>query len=211
MVAPMASRSGAVGPHGITIRSANLAVSLQGASTCGGVSISTSVMPFVSQASNASRRSLAVATSMAGVCLPSCTRRFDHLTDVCCGSMSITALRPLPCRSASTAQCKVSVLLPAPPFRASTPIVFIYLNIIKFHKLAPCGRTVLVDLVPDSPPIRTGHDGQRIGDERLGLTSAVLPAWAVSWALTTPRPLCLLAGYLVAGHNVPAWIACSSS
>src|SRR6266404_2948759 len=71
-------------------------------------------------------------------------------------------------------------------------------------KLAPCGRTVLVDLVPDSPPIRTGHDGQRIGDERLGLTSAVLPAWAVSWALTTPRPLCLLAGYLVAGHNVPA-------
>ncbi len=71
-------------------------------------------------------------------------------------------------------------------------------------KLAPCGRTVLVDLVPDSPPMRTGHDGQRIGDERLGLTSAVLPAWAVSWALTTPRPLCLLAGYLVAGHNVPA-------
>src|SRR5467141_3448837 len=71
-------------------------------------------------------------------------------------------------------------------------------------KLAPCGRTVLVDLVPDSPPIRTGHDGQRICDERLGLTSAVLPAWAVSWALTTPRPLCLLAGYLVAGHNVPA-------
>src|SRR5467141_378141 len=71
-------------------------------------------------------------------------------------------------------------------------------------KLAPCGRTVLVDLVPDSPPIRTGHDGQRICDESLGLTSAVLPAWAVSWALTTPRPLCLLAGYLVAGHNVPA-------
>src|SRR6266853_6744614 len=71
-------------------------------------------------------------------------------------------------------------------------------------KLAPCGRTVLVDLVPDSPPIRTGHDGQRIGDESLGLTSAVLPAWAVSWALTTPRPLCLLAGYLVAVHNVPA-------
>src|SRR5467141_2556453 len=74
----------------------------------------------------------------------------------------------------------------------------------KWFKLAPCGRTVLVDLVPDSPPIRTGHDGQRIGDESLGLTSAVLPAWAVSWALTTPRPLCLLAGYLVAGHNVPA-------
>src|SRR5712671_6131482 len=74
----------------------------------------------------------------------------------------------------------------------------------KLIKLAPCGRTVLVDLVPDSPPIRTGHDGQRICDERLGLTSAVLPAWAVSWALTTPRPLCLLAGYLVAGHNVPA-------
>src|SRR5882672_1450554 len=72
------------------------------------------------------------------------------------------------------------------------------------NKLAPCGRTVLVDLVPDSPPIRTGHDGQRIGDESLGLTSAVLPAWAVSWALTTPRPLCLLAGYVVAGHNVPA-------
>src|SRR3981189_1445784 len=71
-------------------------------------------------------------------------------------------------------------------------------------KLAPCGRTVLVDLVPDSPPMRTGHDGQRIGDERLGLTSAVLPASAVSWALTTPRPLCLLAGYVVAGHNVPA-------
>src|SRR5882672_2262228 len=79
-------------------------------------------------------------------------------------------------------------------------------RIVLFHplKLAPCGRTVLVDLVPDSPPIRTGHDGQRIGDESLGLTSAVLPAWAVSWALTTPRPLCLLAGYLVAGHNVPA-------
>ena len=71
-------------------------------------------------------------------------------------------------------------------------------------KLAPCGRTVLVDLVPDSPPMRTGHDGQRICDERLGLTSAVLPAWAVSWALTTPHHLCLLAGYVVAGHNVPA-------
>ena len=71
-------------------------------------------------------------------------------------------------------------------------------------KLAPCGRTVLADLVPDSPPMRTGHDGQRICDERLGLTSAVLPAWAVSWALTTPHHLCLLAGYVVAGHNVPA-------
>jgi hypothetical protein len=70
--------------------------------------------------------------------------------------------------------------------------------------LAPCGRTVLVDLVPDSPPMRTGHDGQRICDASLGLTSAVLPTWAVAWALTTPRHLCLLAGYLVAGHNVPA-------
>src|SRR6266446_10224023 len=75
---------------------------------------------------------------------------------------------------------------------------------LDLDKLAPCGRTVLVDLVPDSPPMRTGHDGQRIGDERLGLTSAVLPAWAVSWALTTPHHLCLLAGYVVAGHNVPA-------
>src|SRR6266436_8190119 len=63
-------------------------------------------------------------------------------------------------------------------------------------KLAPCGRTVLVDLVPDSPPMRTGHDGQRICDESLGLTSAVLPAWAVSWALTTPHHLCLLARYV---------------
>src|SRR5712691_5140862 len=84
----------------------------------------------------------------------------------------------------------------AEPFRVSPPEAVAYPL-----ELAPCGRTVLVDLVPDSPPIRTGHDGQRIGDESLGLTSAVLPAWAVSWALTTPRPLCLLAGYLVAGHN----------
>src|SRR3989442_5309761 len=61
-------------------------------------------------------------------------------------------------------------------------------------KLTPCGRTFLVHYVPDAPPMRTGHDGQRIHDERLGLTSAVLPAQAVSWALTTPRPLCLLAG-----------------
>jgi len=42
--------------------------------------------------------------------------------------------------------------------------------------LAPCGRTILVHDVPDAPPIRTGHDGQRSRDERLGLTSAVLPA-----------------------------------
>ena len=43
-------------------------------------------------------------------------------------------------------------------------------------KLTPCGRTFLVHYVPDAPPMRTGHDGQRIHDERLGLTSAVLPA-----------------------------------
>src|SRR5713226_4344324 len=42
--------------------------------------------------------------------------------------------------------------------------------------LAPCGRTFLVHYVPDAPPMRIGHDGQRIRDERLGLTSAVLPA-----------------------------------
>jgi class 3 adenylate cyclase/predicted ATPase len=42
--------------------------------------------------------------------------------------------------------------------------------------LAPCGRTFLVHYMPDAPPMRTGHDGQRSRDERLGLTSAVLPA-----------------------------------
>ena len=38
----------------------------------------------------------------------------------------MTATFPLPCRSASTAQCSASVLLPAPPLRANTPMVFVY-------------------------------------------------------------------------------------
>jgi hypothetical protein len=47
-------------------------------------------------------------------------------------------------------------------------------------KLAPFRRTVLISLVPDSPPMRTDHNNKRIHDESLGLKSAVLPARAVS-------------------------------
>src|SRR6185437_12114695 len=121
-VAPAARKSCGLGRAGMTTRSERPITSAIVASMAGGVSTTSSLIPSsrMRWISWASLQLLVRAKS--GV---SAARAFHHSDRLPCGSVSTSATGPKPVRSACTARCPASVVLPDPPFWEATAITCI--------------------------------------------------------------------------------------
>ena len=120
MVSPIAHMSCGLGTTGITTRSAIPKTEEITAPLAGGVSITTSRMPFFSNDANVSGNPRPSTLAQMGV---SADLLFHQVLKPLIGSASMMATGPAPALSAATARCADRVVFPAPPLRLARTIV----------------------------------------------------------------------------------------